>query len=103
MPGRDPREDVELALVRNSWRIDSLDRWRDKVEKRLDTIEEAVDGLKKADEIAQAVADKLADPSPGQPKPTVNVSGSLNWPQKIGGLVVGGLIVVDALRGLLGL
>ena len=101
MPGRE--DDDRLAIVRLAWRVDSLDKWRDRVEKRLDGVEEAVDGLKKADEIAQAVADKLANPTPDQPRPTVNVGGSLNWPQKIGGLVVGGLIVVDALRGLLGL
>lgn len=101
MPAHD--DDDRLAILRLAWRVDSLDKWRDKVDKRLDAVEEAVDSLKKADEIAQAVADKLADPDPGRPRPTVNVGGSLNWPQKIGGLVVGGLIVVDALRGLLGL
>lgn len=101
MPVRD--DDDRLAIVRLSWRVDSLDKWRDRVDKRLDAVEDGIDGLRKADEIAQAVADKLADPAPGQPKPTVNVGGSLSWPQKLGGIIVGGLVVADTVRGLFGL
>lgn len=94
-----PLPDRTLEL---EFRADAIDRWRDRVDRRLDAAEDGIDGLKKADEIAQAVADKLGDPET-QPRPTVNVGGSLNWPQKLGGIIVGGLVVADSLRGLFGL
>lgn len=95
---------VERRLDRLGWRVDSLDRWRRDVDHRLGASEDAIDGLKTADEIARAVADELSKPlEPGQRRPQVDVGGSIGWPQKLGALIVGGLVVADSLRGLFGL
>ncbi len=45
--------------MRLVWRIDALDQWRKEIEQRLGLLNSKVDGLTRADEIAEAVAQKM--------------------------------------------
>lgn len=45
--------------MRNSWRLDALDKWRTEIDGRLSRLEQRVGDLTKADEIAEAVAQKM--------------------------------------------
>lgn len=53
--------DTELAVLRLAWRLDSLDRWRERVDADLSEIGRKVDTVTRADEIAHAVAVALGD------------------------------------------
>ena len=101
---------IERRLDRLGWRIDSLDRWRRDVDHRLRAAEDEIDAVTKAQEIAEAVADELAKAS----APAEHVAHAtadeiesrggtrlaLTWYQKLGGAVMGAIVVIDAIRGL---
>lgn len=96
-PGRVPDSDLELALMRLAWRIDSLDRWRKGVEQQLGGLSQKVDSVTRAQEIAEGVAEKLRETGV-----TVQPGGfGLTWWQKLGASIGGALVVADALRGLI--
>jgi hypothetical protein len=57
----DPPRDLERAIDRNAWRLDALDDWRRRVDDRLFAVERQMAELVKADEIAEAVAEKMSD------------------------------------------
>lgn len=97
MPPQGDR-DLELALLRLSWRLDALDRWRDDVTKRLDELDAQVEGLEEADRIAAAVAEAIRhDPPPvGQ----ALTSGLSVW-QRWGAFCAGALLLAAAVKGLL--
>lgn len=94
----DPRERPSAAQVeklleqawKNSWRLEALDEWRTVVERRLQRLEELTEQMSRSDEIARAVAERLND--------NRKVTFSL-W-QKLGGLIVGGLLTYGSLKGL---
>lgn len=92
-----PDSDEQLAILRLAWRVDSLDRWRDKIDKRVDDCERGIEGLTKAQEIAEGVAEKLRETGV-----TVQAGGlGLTWWQKLGGALMGAVVVIDAIRGLI--
>jgi hypothetical protein len=90
------QDDLELAALRLAWRVDALDKWRERVEHRLDSIEAATDAVIESQKIAAGVAAELARRGVGPS------TLSLTWWQKLGGAVAGALLVADALRGLVG-
>lgn len=90
------QDDLELAVLRLAWRVDALDKWRERVESRLDACETAQEGLVESQKIAQGVAAELERRGVGPS------TLSLTWWQKLGGAVAGALLVADALRGLVG-
>lgn len=49
-------DETERQLLRNSWRLDALDKWRAQIEHRVGDLETQVSELVKSDEIADAVA-----------------------------------------------
>lgn len=53
-------EERERDLLRIVWRIDALDDWRKDVDGRLGAAERQLSELVKADQIAEAVADKMS-------------------------------------------
>lgn len=52
-------EEREREFLRIGWRLDALDTWRKDVDARLGVAEKQLLELVKADEIAEAVADKM--------------------------------------------
>lgn len=53
---------LELGGQRRDFRLDALDAWRrDRVDPALVRVQDQLDGLVKADEIAEAVAKKMSD------------------------------------------
>lgn len=56
-----PERDLELALLRLAWRVDALDKWRERIDAFCADTTMALDGLTKADEIAEAVANKMSE------------------------------------------
>jgi hypothetical protein len=89
------RDSIERRLYRTEWRIGSLFAWRKTVDRRLDEIEEEVEGMTRTKEIAEAVAAELEK---RQPRPA---RISLTWWQKLGGIAAGAILVIDAAKGLL--
>lgn len=51
--------DVDRIVRRNEWRLDALDAWRDRVDRTLAGLQERLDGLVTAQEIAKAVTEAL--------------------------------------------
>ena len=55
-PDHDFSQHPELAFNRLVWRVDALDQWREKVvDPKLVLLSKELDGLVKADEVAEAV------------------------------------------------
>lgn len=53
---------LELGGQRRDFRLDALDAWRrDRVDPALTRVQDQLDGLVKADEIAEAVAEKMSE------------------------------------------
>ena len=92
-----PDSDLELAVLRLAWRLESLDKWREEVDRQLGVLEDQVDGLTTQEEIAAAVSERLHAGEPLPTRPQILES----WPARIGALVAGALVVADALRGLI--
>lgn len=88
MPQADPDRDLELAVVRLSWRLGALDDWRKDVDRRLATMGEAIEKMDRSEEIAREVAKRLRP------------SAQLTWYQKAGALLAGALVLSDAVKGL---
>ena len=74
------------------WRLDALDLWRKDVDHSLGSIDERLKGLLKADEIAEAVAQKMRSER----------TLGLTFVQKLGVFVVGAVAVAGGLKGLIG-
>lgn len=89
-----PQDDVELALLRLAWRVDSLDKWRERVESRLDACEMQQEQLVESQRIAEGVAAEL------ERRGATSRELRLTWWQKVGGFAAGALLVADAVRGL---
>lgn len=53
-------EDLELAVMRLAWRLDSLDKWREVVDGRVRDLDEGMRRMVNAQEIAEAVAARLS-------------------------------------------
>lgn len=108
--GDERSDEIELSIERRldrlGWRADSLDRWRRDVERRLAAAEDGIDAVTRAQEIAKAVAaelSKTSSPPADRVAEAVAERGtklSLTWYQKIGGVIMGAIVVVDAIRGL---
>ncbi len=104
-PDRDDNAPVELRLSRLAWRMDALERELRVQAKALEALGAAVNVLKLEDEVEAGVKRALEARSPEQAQATadrVAVTGApwlLTWPQKVGGLIVGGILVFDAVRG----
>lgn len=58
--GQDPHRDVELAILRLSWRVDALDAWRKELDTKLLRIEAQVSEIVSSERIADEVALRLA-------------------------------------------
>jgi hypothetical protein len=104
--------------MRLAWRVDSLDSWRKDLEAdrerfRRDVAAEfaelrgEIEAVTKAQEIAAAVSAELAK-SPSAPAQRVaeavaerGTKLTLTWWQKLGGFVMGAIVVIDAIRGLI--
>lgn len=86
-------DDVSLSILRLAWRLDSLDKWRDRVDKRLDDLDAKVDGVVNAQTIAEAVTDELEKRK------------TFEWStlSKLGATVAGLVVVAESVKGLLGL
>lgn len=88
----------QLAYARILWRLDALDEWRDRTDKRIAGLDDAVraahermDGIVKAEEVATAVADKLRAEKTLQ----------LTVMQKIAAGLVAAVALADGIRGLI--
>lgn len=90
-----PDSDEALAILRLAWRVDALDKWRERVDTRLDSCEEAQDKMIETQKIAAGVAKELERRGVGSSTLQLSL-----W-QKLGGAVAGALVVADALRGLI--
>lgn len=55
----DPGE-LSRIVDRHAWRLDAIDSWRDRTDKRVSVVESRLDELDRAAEIARAVANKEA-------------------------------------------
>lgn len=103
--------------MRLAWRLDALDKWRENIEKDREQFRREVsstfseirgelEAVTKAQEIASAVAEELAkhhSPPAERVAEAVAERGtklSLTWWQKLGGVVMGAIVVIDAVRGL---
>lgn len=80
---------VQLARIR--WRLDALDEWRAAVERTLGQMDERLQGIVKADELASAVADKIKEER----------AIGLTLVQKLCVFVVGAVAVAGGIKGLL--
>lgn len=102
--GSDRRESdlpVERRLDRLGWRIDSLDRWRKEIDRKINTLEDGIDDLNEANRIAQAVAEELSKRTEsGEPAVSIRQRVELTFWQKLGGIVAGMILLADAVRGL---
>ena len=103
--GNERSEEIELSIERRldrlGWRLDSLDRWRGEIERRLNLVEDGVDDLNEANRIAHAVAEELSKKSEsGEPALSVRQTVALTFWQKLGGIVGGAILLADAVRGL---
>jgi hypothetical protein len=85
-----PDSDVELAILRLAWRVDALDDWRSDVDRRVAGNERELARLVKADEIAEAVAEKMKHE---------RVLG-LTFVQKAAASLVGLVVLADGIKGL---
>ena len=83
--------DYEVRLAKSEWRLEALDRWRDRVEARMVELENRTAALARADEIATAVAQKVNGTR----------SLQLSWLQKAGALVAGALFLAAQVKGLI--
>lgn len=92
--------------MRLAWRIDALDAWRKGIEDEFATLRGELDAVTKSQEIAKAVAVELskhASPPAERVAEAVAERGTklaLTWYQKLGGAIMGAIVVIDALRGL---
>lgn len=89
MPGRDPLETV-LRVAKLEWRADAIDRWRDRLDHELSEVNARVERLAKADEIADAVAEKVDG----------NRKLQLSWWQKAGAGLAAMLFAAAQIKGL---
>ena len=83
--------DLDVRLARCEWRLEALDRWRDRVEQRMTVVEDRTGALARADEIAKIVAERVDG----------NRKLQLSSFQKIGGLIAGALFAAAQIKGLL--
>lgn len=87
----DESADLELAVLRLAWRLDALDEWRREVSEQVAGNRRELERLVKADEIADAVADKVNETR------TLH----LTFVQKAAAFIVGLVAVADGIRGLI--
>lgn len=83
-------EPLEVRVARIEWRIDALDKHRDRVDKRIGICEETIGSMAKAEEIAREVAKRVDGSRALQ----------LTFWQKVGAVAAGVLLVADSLQGL---
>lgn len=106
MPDHDPRDPRDLEWI--AWRIAEIGRWRKDVDRMLSLHDTELNKLVNAQEIAAGVARELQKRGVSSEglaseleRRGVSPAVSLTWWQKLGGAVVGALVVIDALRGLI--
>ena len=108
--GSDAELPIERRLDRHEWRIDSLTRYAKALERRVKACEDGLDDVTEAQKIAKAVADELGrrrEPAEHVAHATADelearggVGLALTWWQKLGGAIMGAIVVIDAIRGL---
>lgn len=86
----DPIAD-RLAVRKCEWRIDALDLWRDAMEKRMNAVEERIDGLDAAEKVARAVARTEA----------TRIANARSSRFSRGELAVGAVVAASSIAGLI--
>lgn len=81
--------DLDLAVLRLAWRLDAIDEWRDKIDRRLGEHEAQLDHLMRADEIADAISERLKSER----------TMRLSWAQRVGAFLIGTAAVAANIRG----
>lgn len=84
--------DNELAILRLAWRVDALDKWRERIDTFCTETTATLDSLTRADEIADAVASRM------EKTHTLH----LTLVQRVAALVVGVSTFAAALKVLIG-
>lgn len=102
-------ETPDTSRGRLAWEIEELKRWRQDVDKLLSNHEAELNGLVNAQKIAAGVARELQKrgvtgegiAAEVEKRGGVSQAVVLTWWQKLGGAIVGAIVIIDALRGLI--
>lgn len=82
--------------MRNAWRLDALDKWRDRVDGELQQLRGEIQNMNTSEKIRAAVSDALGDHFAEER--TLRLSA---W-QRFGAFAGGLLLVADLVRGIVG-
>ena len=90
--GRESFPDLFRAIDRIEWRVDELDKWREKiVDGKLHDLSNRVQAMSRADDIANAVTERMHK----------DAKFGFSTAQKVGALVVGLVLLADGIKGLI--
>lgn len=85
-----PADDVEMAVLRLAWRLDALDKWREKVDDNLSELERGLRAIVDEDKIEKAVRTAVRNER----------TLGLTFVQKVAVGLVGAVSLADAIKGL---